>query len=61
MTKFAYTVIVPDFPLGQHEHFTNDLETAQKSADEWASDYGSASVLDVNLNQIYHVNYYESV
>ena len=61
MQKFAYTVRVPDFTLGHHEHYTNDRETAIKSADEWASDYGSASVLDVNLNQIYHINYYESV
>ena len=23
--KFDYTVIVPDHPLGYHEHYTNDL------------------------------------
>ena len=42
--KFDYTVIVPDHPLGYHEHYTMDLEVAKKSAIEWARDYGRASV-----------------
>ena len=33
--KFDYTVIVPDHPLGYHEHYTNDLKVAKKSAIEW--------------------------
>ena len=28
--KFDYTVIVPDHPLGYHEHYTNDLKVAKK-------------------------------
>ena len=46
--KFDYTVIVPDHPLGYHEHYTNDLQVAKKSAIEWATDYGRASVEDRN-------------
>ena len=30
--KFDYTVIVPDHPLGYHEHYTNDLKVAKESA-----------------------------
>ena len=41
--KFDYTVIVPDHPLGYHEHYTNDLQVAKKSAIEWATEYGKAS------------------
>ena len=26
--KFDYTIIVPDHPLGYHEHYTNDLQVA---------------------------------
>ena len=53
--KFDYTVIVPDHPLGYHEHYTNDLKVAKKSAIEWASDYGKASVEDRNLETVFAV------
>ena len=53
--KFNYTVIVPDHPLGYHEHYTNDLKVAKKSAIEWASDYGKASVEDRNLETVFAV------
>ena len=53
--KFNYTVIVPDHPLGYHEHYTNDLKVAKKSAIEWASDYGRASVEDRNLETVFAV------
>ena len=50
--KFDYTVIVPDHPLGYHEHYTNDLQVAKDSALEWARDYGKASVEDRNLETV---------
>ena len=53
--KFDYTVIVPDHPLGYHEHYTNDLKVAKKSAIEWARDYGKASVEDRNLETVFAV------
>ena len=53
--QFKYTIIVPDHPLGYHEHYTNDLENAKKSCSEWATDCGKASVEDQNLNTIYSV------
>ena len=53
--KFNYTVIVPDHPLGYHEHYTMDFEVAKKSAIEWASDYGKASVEDRNLETVFAV------
>ena len=53
--KFDYTVIVPDHPLGYHEHYTNDLKVAKKSAIEWATDYGRASVEDRNLETVFAV------
>ena len=53
--KFDYTVIVPDHPLGYHEHYTNDLKVAKKSAIEWATDYGRASVEDRNLDTVFAV------
>ena len=53
--KFNYTVIVPDHPLGYHEHYTNDLKVAKKSAIEWATDYGKASVEDRNLETVFAV------
>ena len=53
--KFDYTVIVPDHPLGYHEHYTNDLQVAKKSALEWATDYGRASVEDRNLDTVFAV------
>ena len=53
--KFNYTVIVPDHPLGYHEHYTNDLKVAKKSAIEWARDYGKASVEDRNLETVFAV------
>ena len=53
--KFNYTVIVPDHPLGYHEHYTNDLKVAKKSAIEWARDYGRASVEDRNLETVFTV------
>ena len=53
--KFDYTVIVPDHPLGYHEHYTNDLQVAKKSAIEWATDYGKASVEDRNLKTVFAV------
>jgi len=53
--KFDYTVIVPDHPLGYHEHYTNDLKVAKKSAIEWARDYGRASVEDRNLETVFAV------
>ena len=53
--KFDYTVIVPDHPLGYHEHYTNDLQVAKKSAIEWATDYGRASVEDRNLDTVFAV------
>ena len=53
--KFDYTVIVPDHPLGYHEHYTNDLQVAKKSAIEWATDYGKASVEDRNLDTVFAV------
>ena len=53
--KFNYTVIVPDHPLGYHEHYTMDFEVAKKSAIEWASDYGRASVEDRNLETVFAV------
>ena len=28
--KFDYTVIVPDHPLGYHEHYTNDFTSLLK-------------------------------
>ena len=53
--KFDYTVIVPDHPLGYHEHYTNDLQVAKKSAIEWATDYGRASVENRNLDTVFAV------
>ena len=53
--KFDYTVIVPDHPLGYHEHYTMDLEVAKKSAIEWAADYGRASVENRNLETVFAV------
>ena len=53
--QFKYTIIVPDHPLGYHEHYTDDLDNAKKSCIEWATDYGKASVEDQNLNTIYSV------
>ena len=53
--KFDYTVIVPDNPLGYHEHYTNDLQVAKKSAIEWATDYGRASVENRNLDTVFAV------
>ena len=53
--KFDYTVIVPDHPLGYHEHYTNDLKVAKESALEWAKDYGKASVEDRNLETVFAV------
>ncbi len=44
-----------DHPLGYHEHYTNDLKVAKKSAIEWASDYGRASVEDRNLETVFAV------
>ena len=52
---FKYTIIVPDHPLGYHEHYTDDLDNAKKSCIEWATDYGKASVEDQNLDTIYSV------
>ena len=51
--KFNYTVIVPNHPLGYHEHYTNDLKVAKKSAIEWATDYGKAYVEDRNLKTVF--------
>ena len=42
-------------PLGYHEHYTNDLKVAKKSAIEWARDYGKASVEDRNLETVFAV------
>jgi len=42
--KFAYTIVVNNHPLGYHEHYTQDLQTAKKSCLEWTEDYGAASV-----------------
>ena len=53
--KFDYTVIVPDHPLGYHEHYTMDFEVAKKSAIEWATEYGKASVEDRNLETVFAV------
>ena len=53
--KFLYTVVVPDTDLGYHEHYTNDLKVAKKSAIEWATDYGRASVEDRNLDTVFAV------
>ena len=53
--QFKYTIVVPNHPLGYHEHYTMDLKVAKKSAIEWATDYGSAYVEDQNLNTIYSV------
>ena len=30
--QFKYTIIVPDHPLGYHEHYTDDLDNAKKVA-----------------------------
>ena len=53
--KFDYTVIVPDHPLGYHEHYTNDLQSAKKSAIEWATDYGRAPVENRKLETVFSV------
>ena len=53
--KFDYTVVVPDTDLGYHEHYTMDLEVAKKSAIEWATEYGRASVEDRNLETVFAV------
>ena len=53
--KFDYTVIVPDHPLGYHEHYTNDLKVAKKSSIESPRDYGRASVEDRNLETVFAV------
>ena len=53
--KFDYTIIVPDHPLGHHEHYAMDFEVAKKSAIEWARDYGKASVEDRNLETVFAV------
>jgi len=55
--KFDYTIIVPDHPLGCHEHYTMDLEVAKKSAIEWAMDYGKAYVEDYNLKTVFTVKF----
>ena len=55
--KFDFTVIVPDHPLGYHEHYTMDLEVAKKSAIEWAIDYGKAYVEDHNLKTVFTVKF----
>ena len=53
--KFDYAVVVPNHPLGYHEHYCMDLEVAKKSAIEWATDYGRASVEDRNLDTVFAV------
>ena len=37
------------------DSYTNDLQVAKKSAIEWASDYGKASVEDRNLETVFAV------
>ena len=46
---------IRDSPLGYHEHYTNDLQVAKKSAIEWATEYGRASVEDRNLETVFAV------
>ena len=46
---------IRDSPLGYHEHYTNDLQSAKKSAIEWATDYGRASVENRNLETVFSV------
>ena len=53
--KFSYTVVVPNHPLGYHEHYTMDLQVAKDSALEWAADYGQAYVEDRNLKTVFSV------
>ena len=53
--KFDYAIIVPNQPLGYHEHYCMDLEVAKQSAREWSADYGRVSVEDKNLNTVYAI------
>ena len=53
--KFDYAVVVPNHPLGYHEHYCMDLEVAKQSAREWSADYGRVSVEDKNLNTVYAI------
>ena len=53
--QFPYTVVVPNHPLGYHEHYTMDLQVAKDSALEWAADYGVAYVEDRNLKTVFSV------
>tara|TARA_B000000557_G_scaffold17184_1_gene13125 strand:- start:196 stop:384 length:189 start_codon:yes stop_codon:yes gene_type:complete len=58
--KFDYTIIVPDHPLGHHEHYAMDFEVAKKSAIEWATDYGKAYVEDRNLETVFAVRFFKN-
>ena len=53
--KFDYTVVVPNHPLGYHEHYCMDLEVAKQSAREWSKEYGRVQVEDKNLNTVYAI------
>ena len=53
--KFDYAVVVPNHPLGYHEHYCMDLEVAKQSAREWSKEYGRVQVEDKNLNTIYAI------
>ncbi len=53
--KFDYAVVVPNHPLGYHEHYCMDLEVAKQSAREWSKDYGRVQVEDKNLNTVYAI------
>ena len=53
--KFDYSVIFHDHTIGYHDHYTNDLKVAKKSAIEWATEYGRASVEDRNLETVFAV------
>ena len=53
--KFDYAVVVPNHPLGYHEHYCMDLEVAKQSAREWSKEYGRVQVEDKNLNTVYAI------
>ena len=53
--KFDYAVVVPNHPLGYHEHYCMDLEVAKQSVREWSKEYGRVQVEDKNLNTVYAI------
>ena len=53
---FKYAIVVPNHPLGIHEHYTDCFENAKKSCIEWATDYGRAYVEDSTLKTVYSVS-----